>query len=215
MRFVVKDVQHRYLYVNRVWQESLGFSDKSVKNLIGKTALDIFPKWRANRYILEEREVMENGKVFDYEEYALNADGVIERWRTIKTAWVRDGTVVGYINMGTKLGLALEKKQDQLPQVVREMVKYACSGDSIDTIALQMGVSRRTMERRFKEIMNETPQQFRLKCKIAKAKQLLAKGWKVAEVANKCGFNDQSHFSKVFGKLVGMSPKKYQKGLDD
>lgn len=214
MRFVVKDLEHRYVYVNRVWQECLGYSDEAVKKVIGKTALDLFPKWRADRYIREEKEVMQGRRVFDYEEYAMNADGVIERWRTVKAPWVIDGEVVGYTNMGTKLGLELEKKQDQLPEVVKEIVKHACEADSIDDIAKRMGVSRRTLERRFKEIMNETPQQFRLRCKIAMAKQLLAKGYKVIDVSEQCGFNDQSHFSKVFGKLVGKSPKKYQLSLN-
>ena len=32
----------------------------------------------------------------------------------------------------------------------------------------------------------------------------------LADIANLCGFEDQSYFIRVFKKLVGVSPKKYR-----
>lgn len=210
MRFVVKDREHRYLYVNRIWQESFGYTDENAEKVLGKTANELFPKWRAQRYIEEEEVVMRERLVQDYEEYQFNADGVVERWRTIKAPWVVDDEVIGYINLGISMGGALERRQDQLPPLVQELMKRACTHQSIDDICKELGVSRRTFERRFRAVMNETPQQFRLKCRLVKAKQLLVDGGKVIEVAEECGFNDQSHFSRAFSKFTGLSPKKFQ-----
>jgi AraC-like DNA-binding protein len=212
VRFVVKDREHRYVYVNRVWQESFAYSDDDLKQLLGKTAMDLFPQWRAERYMQEEAEVMGQEKVFDYEEYLLNADGVLERWRTIKAPWVVNGEVIGFINLGTRMGLVLEQRKDELPSIVHAVLNHACGSETIEEIAQKMGFSRRTMERRFREIMNESPNQFRVRCRLAKAKQLLARGDKVIDVSEACGFNDQSHFSRVFRKHTGTSPKKYQQG---
>jgi AraC-like DNA-binding protein len=129
----------------------------------------LFPKWRAQRYIEEEEVVMRERLVQDYEEYQFNADGVVERWRTIKAPWVVDDEVIGYINLGISMGGALERRQDQLPPLVQELMKRACTHQSIDDICKELGVSRRTFERRFRAVMNETPQQFRLKCRLVKA----------------------------------------------
>lgn len=212
VRCVVKDRKHRYCYVNRTWREGFGYSGSGVQQVIGKTAWDLFPKWRASRYIEEEQKVMEELRVFDYEEYILNADGLLETWRTVKSPWMKNGECCGYTNIGTRLGVVLEQRRDQLPKVIEVVVRRACSRDSIDTIASSLGMSRRTLERRFKEMMNETPQQFRLRCKIAQARKYLKQGKKIIDVAEECGFSDQSHFSKVFSKLVGRSPKRFQLG---
>ena len=88
--------------------------------------------------------------------------------------WVVDGVVIGYIHLGSRMGLMLEQRKDQLPLIVRELAQRACSRESIEEIAQQLHVSRRTLERRFRQIMNETPQQFRQRCRLARAKQLLA-----------------------------------------
>ena len=154
IRFVVKDREHRYVYVNRVWQESFAYTDDDVNKLLGKTARDLFPQWRAERYMNEEDVVMREEKVFDYEEYLLNADGVLERWRTIKAPWVVGGEVIGFINLGARMGLVLEQRKDELPSIVHAVLEHACSSKTIEEIAQSMGVSRRTMERRFQEIMN-------------------------------------------------------------
>ena len=215
IRFVVKDREHRYVYVNRVWQESFAYTDDDVNKLLGKTARDLFPQWRAERYMNEEDVVMREEKVFDYEEYLLNADGVLERWRTIKAPWVVAGEVIGFINLGARMGLVLEQRKDELPSIVSAVLEHACSSKTIEEIAQSMGVSRRTMERRFQEIMNESPKQFRVRCRLAKAKKLLTRGNKVSAVSEACGFNDQSHFSRVFRKHTGTSPKKYQQGVDE
>jgi len=48
--------------------------------------------------------------------------------------------------------------------------------------------------------------------RIERAKGLLANNGKnVSEAAYECGFCDPSHFSKLFLRIVGMSPKKWQR----
>ena len=210
LRFVIKDTDHRYLYVNRVWKRGLGFTDEQAAKLIGKTAGDVFPKWRAGRYLKEEKKVMDERHVYDYEEYSMNHLGELERWRTIKAPWIVKDEVIGYVNLGTRLGLALEQKKDTIPVEVSTLFKVACEQVSIEDLSKKLNMSRRTFERRFKDIMNETPQNFRMRCRILKAKHLLRSNHKVIDVALRCGLNDQSHFSKGCSKHVGKRPKEFQ-----
>lgn len=47
--------------------------------------------------------------------------------------------------------------------------------------------------------------------RIEKSKQLLRRGEiSIAEIAARCGFEDQSYFTRVFKKQTGISPKKYR-----
>lgn len=47
--------------------------------------------------------------------------------------------------------------------------------------------------------------------KIEKSKELLEKtNLRLLEIADQCGFEDQSYFTKVFSKRVGMSPREYR-----
>lgn len=56
IRLVVKDCQGHYLYVNDCWLSSNGL--KSLDQVLGKTAKDLFPIWHAERYLREEQRVM-------------------------------------------------------------------------------------------------------------------------------------------------------------
>jgi AraC-like DNA-binding protein len=46
--------------------------------------------------------------------------------------------------------------------------------------------------------------------RIEKAKQLLAKGHPVSDVAHQLKYSSTSHFSKVFKAVVGVSPSGYR-----
>jgi AraC-like DNA-binding protein len=64
----------------------------------------------------------------------------------------------------------------------------------------------------FKEQMGVPPIQYILRVKMEKAQELLVQTEEsVSEVARQVGFQDYSHFSKQFKKLVGLAPTEYRK----
>lgn len=66
----------------------------------------------------------------------------------------------------------------------------------------------------FKQSMGIAPHQYITKCRIEKAKYLLAAGkLSVIQVSYLVGFKSQSHFAKVFRKYVGVTPRKFKKAL--
>ena len=68
--------------------------------------------------------------------------------------------------------------------------------------------------RLFKQSTGTTPHNYVTKCRIEKAKQLLKRqDLSIAYISQQVGFNDQSHFSKIFCKIVGVTPKKYRDSL--
>lgn len=61
----------------------------------------------------------------------------------------------------------------------------------------------------FKQSTGFAPHQYVLHQRIKKAKTLLVNGYEIAEVANQVGFAHQSHFTRHFKRLVGVTPKQF------
>jgi AraC-like DNA-binding protein len=53
------------------------------------------------------------------------------------------------------------------------------------------------------------PHEYQLQVRIARAKSALRTGSPIAQVALDMGFADQSHFTRVFKRLVGGTPAQY------
>lgn len=84
------------------------------------------------------------------------------------------------------------------------------SEKSLSEIAAICGVSEGHFRKLFHEYSGENPVEFRQKYRIEKAKQLLMLDThSIGEIAEELHFSDIYHFSKVFKKYTGVSPRKY------
>ena len=64
----------------------------------------------------------------------------------------------------------------------------------------------------FKHSTDLTPHQFVLRERINRSKELLRQGkTKIVDIALEVGFQTQAHFTTVFGSLVGMTPRQFQR----
>ncbi len=82
---------------------------------------------------------------------------------------------------------------------------------TLDEIAEHVSLSRSYLSRIFKEETGESLSAYVNKVRIDKAKlMLLDKDCALVDVVSLCGFEDQSYFTKVFKRLVGVSPKRYR-----
>ncbi len=67
----------------------------------------------------------------------------------------------------------------------------------------------------FKLSTGLAPHQFVLQERINRSKELLRQGnAKIVDVALEVGFENQAHFTTVFGNLVGMTPRQFQRSSD-
>ena len=80
-------------------------------------------------------------------------------------------------------------------------------------LAREAGQSEFHFARAFKTSLGITPHEYLNRRRIEKARQLIARGDSLAEVALACGFSNQSHLNRQFRRLVGMSPGRYRKLL--
>jgi AraC family chitin signaling transcriptional activator len=81
----------------------------------------------------------------------------------------------------------------------------------VETIYETLEVSKIKLYRAFKEVVQLAPSDFILQMRMEKAVNLLQRSrMNISEICYECGFNDPKHFSKVFKRHVGESPKRYQ-----
>ena len=81
-----------------------------------------------------------------------------------------------------------------------------------DHLARQNGMSRRTMERRFKNVTGETPLAYQQSIRVEAAKRILEKtNASFEEITWQVGYEDSSTFRKVFCKQTGLVPTEYRK----
>ena len=83
---------------------------------------------------------------------------------------------------------------------------------SISEVADQCGLSRSYFSRAFKRETGLSPHQWLMKQRVERAKELLREpGVQLAEVAQICGFVDQSHLGRVFLRIEGCSPGRWRR----
>ncbi len=80
---------------------------------------------------------------------------------------------------------------------------------STDEIAQLAGVSRRQLERLFKQYLGSLPSRYYLELRLKRARQLLRDtNHSIVQVGLMCGFSSGSHFSTAFGALFGKTPRE-------
>lgn len=85
---------------------------------------------------------------------------------------------------------------------------------SVCEIAKECAVSESSLRHIFKEKTGITPIEYRLSAKIKKAIYLLeSTNMTVCEISDSLGFFDAAYFSKVFKRIVGVTPKQYSHNL--
>jgi transcriptional regulator GlxA family with amidase domain len=80
---------------------------------------------------------------------------------------------------------------------------------STDDIAGLVGISRRQLERLFKQYLGSLPSRYYLELRLRRARQLLLEtNHSIVQVGLMCGFSSGSHFSTAFGALFGNTPRE-------
>ena len=98
-------------------------------------------------------------------------------------------------------------------QRARDFINVNLERDpSIAEVAHECGLSSGYFARAFKRSTGVPPYQWLTKVRIERAKQLLRDPrCELADIAQLCGFVDQSHFTRVFSRSEGYSPGRWRR----
>ena len=94
-------------------------------------------------------------------------------------------------------------------EIIELMEAHLAEPLSLVEIADQVGLSRRQIERLFRQEMGRSPARYYLEIRLDRARHLLVQSTlPVVEVAIACGFVSASHFSKCYRELYDKSPQQ-------
>jgi AraC-like DNA-binding protein len=82
-------------------------------------------------------------------------------------------------------------------------------------IAAEAGLSRYQLVRSFRAEVGMPPYAWLAQHRVARARSLLERGCRPADVAALAGFADQAHLTRWFRRVVGVTPGAYRNGVQD
>jgi len=83
---------------------------------------------------------------------------------------------------------------------------------TIDELAAAAGLSRFHFARQFKAATGHPPHEYLVRLRVDRAQELLrqhGRAWNFAAVAHEVGFSDQSHLTRQFKRVVGVTPGEF------
>ena len=108
---------------------------------------------------------------------------------------------------------ALSEQDKHFMEELYKLMEEELSNSELDVtrITKMLYISRTKLYYKIKGLTGETPSNFFRTYKLNRAAELLKSGkFTVSEIADKCGFSTQSHFSVVFKKQFGVTPTEYK-----
>ena len=98
-------------------------------------------------------------------------------------------------------------------QVIRFMYQNLYRNLTLEEIAEEVQLSKSYLNAIFKTQTGHSPVEFFIHLKMQEACKLLkSTSMYIYEVSTKLGYTDQYYFSRIFKKVVGVSPKDYKNG---
>jgi AraC-like DNA-binding protein len=216
----VKDRQGRYLWVNRAFliQYSLdhpgGNEFVTVENILGKTDYDLSPAFLADQFRHDDEQVLAGHRIINRIERVEESQGTTV-WNITDKVPVVDakGAIIGTAGITRGAGRVgnLEGTAPGFGPALAHMRAEFHHEITNRHLASISNLSVRAFERQFRATFHLTPQRFlrKLRLRIA-SRAMMYTEISLAEIALRCGFADQSHFSREFRRQFGRTPREYR-----
>ena len=213
--FFMKDRESRFIMNNQRACEVCGVD--SEEETIGKTDSDFFPPEQARVYLDSDSKVMESGKAM------INAlepsPGKASTSRLIVCSKVpvhdRMSNVIGLAGIYRVVdGLRdAPKTHGHLSKAVEIMHERFAESLNTPDLAKEAGLSPSQFDRQFRRVFRTTPREYLLRVRVHVACRMLAESSDatISEIATQVGFYDHSHFSRIFRRIMGITPGEYRK----
>lgn len=217
--FFAKDRRGRYVRANQTLVARCGKKHK--REILGRTAEEVFPYGLGSAYTAQDRHVIGSGApIEDKLELHLYPGGRQGWCLTFKTpVHGPGGTIVGLVGISRDLH-GPDERHPEYERLARAMDGIKSRFDEplrLGALAAQVGLSLDRFERLAKQLFHLTPRQLLTKARVEAASRLLQDDrLSVAAIAQACGYSDHSAFTRQFRATVGLTPRAFrERGVDD
>ena len=209
----MKDLRGRFMALNRRNCEVSGIKDEW--DVIGLTSADIFPAPYANAYMALDAEVRRTGRPL--------LDRIIEfptdKSRNFMVSnlyplWGADWKLIGTAHVYTVTskrdakGFLFRTMRDAADYIMAHLAERL----TIAELASLAHMSPSSFKKAFAATFDMPPGRYILTARVNAARQQLETTNKlVSDIATECGFFDQSHFTRIFTHVRGMTPGAYRR----
>ena len=109
----------------------------------------------------------------------------------------------------------LVDRSNPLSSAMRFVEDHLRQPISVSDIAGRSNLGEDQFTRLFKRTFGQSPHRYLIDRRLALAGQLLSFGDEpIEDIADRCGFTDRSHLSRLFRRQFGLSPAAYRKARD-
>lgn len=210
--FCIKADSGEYLAANRAFADRAGVAGAG--EVVGRTALDLFPDELAERYEAQDRGVIETGRMLSNElELITRPDGSFGWFLTSKSRWTAEDGSVGVVSVSVDLRTPVDAAapHGRLAMAVDLARRSFAEPLEVADLAAAAEMSVAQLERTARRVLGLSPKQLVMRFRLEEGLGLLrTTDLPIAEVARRCGYYDQSAFSRHFRKVVGTSPAAYR-----
>ena len=208
----IKDEKRRYLWVNRTFL--LNYGMHGLTEVLGKTDDDLSPAHLATHFREGDEAVLAGQTVQGRLELVGRFDHPASWCFTTKRP-VRDAKnrIIGTAGITRALDATqIDQRDDiRLGVVISLMTRSLDKPVTNAAMARKAGMSVRAFERSFVREYGVPPQQYLKRLRIQTACRLLVDTREaIAAIAQRCGFADQSHLTREFRRITGLTPSTYR-----
>lgn len=214
MVFFIKDDAGRYVAVNDTLVKRSGLDSKSA--LIGRTAVEVFPKPLGERYAAQDMHVLTTAEPvraeLELHLYPSGSEGWCLTWK--QPILNESGKPIGLTGISRDLAPTVTHDNSELAAISRtfEYVRENLASPlSIELLAQRANLSVYQLDRRVRELYGVSMAQHITRARIDRSRyKLTHTNETIASIAIDCGYSDQTSFTRQFRQSVGMTPNTYR-----
>jgi PAS domain S-box-containing protein len=211
--FCVKSADGEYLAANQAFADRAGVPGAG--DVVGRTARELFPAELAERYEAQDHAVIETGHMLSNElELITRPDRSFGWFLTSKSRWTDDaGAAVGVVSVSVDLRTPVDvaAPHARLAAAVDVARRRFAEPIEVADLAAAARMSVAQLERTARRVLGLSPKQLVMRFRLEEGLRLLTTTeLSMADVAHRCGYYDQSAFSRHFRKVVGSPPAAYR-----
>lgn len=209
--FFVKDAAGRYTHVTMTLVRRLGLQNRA--DVIGRRPSELFTSPLGEAYEKQDAEVLRGHDLANQLELHHPFFNQALGWCLTRKFSIHDrGKITGLVGMtrGLRNHELRQKLYPRLEAILNYMRAHINEPVRISELAKLAEASVTQLERTFSYVFQITPAQMMTKLRIELAMKMLDNDDAIVQVAQACGYSDQSALSRQFRKVTGLAPRQYQ-----